>query len=147
MEALRPSAEAAGIALSAALDEEAGAIVADPDRLQQVLRELLANAVRCTPRGGRVEVRLARADGGIRVDVADTGRGIREDALPHLFDRCRRLDAPAHHGLGVGLSIARHLVEAHGGTLEADSPGEGGGATFTVRLPARFTVRLPAPRC
>jgi signal transduction histidine kinase len=136
VEALRPSAEAAGVALSAALDEEAGAVAADPERLQQVLRELITNAVRCTPRGGRVEVGLARVEGGLRVDVADTGRGLRADELAHLFDRFRRLDAHAHHGLGVGLSIARHLVEAHGGTLSADSPGEGLGATFTVRLPS-----------
>ncbi|APR86984.1 Two-component hybrid sensor and regulator [Minicystis rosea] len=140
VEAARPAAEAAGVALAAELDEGAGAIVGDARRIEQIVTELLGNAIRATPRGGRVDLCLARDGGVVRITVRDTGRGIRRDALPQLFDGPHAFDRPAHHGLGVGLWIARHLVEAHGGTIAAESPGEGHGATFTIELPAQ-----PAP--
>jgi signal transduction histidine kinase len=136
VEATRAAAGSAGVVLAAELDEDAGSVAADVRRIEQILRELLANAVRATPRGGRVELRLARDGAGVRIDVTDTGRGIRAELLPHIFDGLRRIDRPAHHGLGVGLWLVRRLVEAHGGTVTAESAGDGRGATFTVRLPS-----------
>jgi signal transduction histidine kinase len=135
LEAARPDADAKAIALSAALDDTAGSVAGDPGRLRQVLHELLANAVRATPRGGRIGVRLARVGPGVEIAVSDTGRGIRADVLPHLFDGFPRAGAARHGGLGMGLCLVRHLVEAHGGGVVAESAGEGHGATFTVRLP------------
>lgn len=134
IEAARPAAQAKTIALSAALDDAAGAVAGDPRRLRQVLHELLANALRATPQGGRVGVRLARAGSRVEIAVSDTGRGIHADLLPHLFEGFPRAGARPG-GLGVGLSLVRHLVEAHGGAVLAESAGEGHGATFTVRLP------------
>jgi signal transduction histidine kinase len=139
VEATRAAAAAAGVTLAAELDEEAGSVAADARRIDQILRELLANAVRATPRGGRVELRLARVGAAARITVRDTGRGVRADLLPRIFDGLRRIDRPAPHGLGVGLWIVRHLVEAFGGAVTAESAGEGLGATFTVRLPAHPT--------
>lgn len=148
LDAAQKPAEEAGVELSAELDEDAGAALVDPRRLDQIVRELVANAVRATPRGGRVGVRLRReaAAREARIEVRDSGRGIRADALPRLFDsiglELDRADPPApaaraHHGLGVGLFIVRHLVEALSGSIVAESDGEGRGATFTVRLPVR----------
>ena len=134
-EASRPLAEAAGVALSAELDDRVGAAMLDTRRLDQIVRELIANAVRATPREGRVSVRLARDGDAAHIAVHDTGCGVRPDALPHLFEGLAPAARPARHGLGVGLWIARRLAELHGGTLTAESPGEGLGATFTVRLP------------
>jgi CheY-like chemotaxis protein/two-component sensor histidine kinase len=137
LDAVRPAADAKGIALDAAL--EPGVVVTgDPDRLQQVLWNLVSNAVKFTPRGGRVEVSLGRAGDHAQVTVRDTGVGIRLDFLPFVFDRFRQADASptrVHGGLGLGLAIVRHLVELHGGSVEAASEGEGRGATFAVRLP------------
>jgi CheY-like chemotaxis protein len=110
----------------------------DPDRLQQVIWNLLSNAVKFTPRGGRVQVRLQRINSHIEISVSDTGIGIRADFLPHLFERFRQADSTttrAHGGLGLGLAIARQIVELHGGTIHALSSGEGKGATFRVELP------------
>jgi PAS domain S-box-containing protein len=138
VDAARPAAEAKSIELKAALDEHAGSVVGDPDRLQQVVWNLLANAVKFTPTGGRVEVRLGRAHAQAQITVWDTGQGIDAEFLPFVFDQFRQADGTAmrrHGGLGLGLAIVRHLVEAHGGTVEAESPGAGRGATFTVRLP------------
>jgi signal transduction histidine kinase len=135
IEAARQAAEAKAIVLSAALDDAAGSVAGDPGRLRQVVHELLANAIRATPRGGRVDVRLARVGAGVEIAVSDTGRGIRADLLSHLFDGFPCASAARHGGLGVGLSLVRHLVEAHGGAIVAESAGEGHGATFTVRLP------------
>src|SRR5262249_32156941 len=135
----RPAAEAKGVGLSADLDPAAGAVSGDPARLQQVVWNLLSNAVKFTPRGGPVEVRPARAGPEVPATVRDTGQGIPASFLPHLFERFRQLDGSttrAHGGLGLGLAIVRHLVELHGGTVRAASPGEGQGATFTVALPA-----------
>jgi signal transduction histidine kinase/ActR/RegA family two-component response regulator len=144
VDALRPAARAKDITLRVARDVSAGPVLGDATRLQQVFWNLLANAVKFTPPGGRVEVRLERADGQAQVIVQDNGEGIRPDFLPHVFEPFRQADSSmtrAHGGLGLGLAIVRHLVELHGGTISAASPGAGQGATFTVRLPiapARF---------
>jgi CheY-like chemotaxis protein/anti-sigma regulatory factor (Ser/Thr protein kinase) len=118
-------------------------VLADPDRLRQVVWNVVNNAVKFTPGGGRVSVRLARPGGRVRVVVRDTGRGIDPQFLPHVFDRFRQEDASCTReagGLGLGMAIARQLVELHGGTIRAQSDGEGKGSTFTVELP------LPDPR-
>ena len=115
-------------------------IAGDPDRLRQVLWNLLSNAVKFTPAGGRVRVEIGRVDSRIEVRVIDTGAGIAPEFLPRVFDRFTQADGSAsraHGGLGLGLAIVRHLVELHGGDVTADSPGEGHGATFSVRLPVR----------
>ncbi|HEX8723617.1 MAG TPA: PAS domain S-box protein [Pyrinomonadaceae bacterium] len=137
-DSVRPAAEAKEIELRTLLDPAAGAVSGDPERLQQVVWNLLSNAVKFTPKGGRVEVRLERADSQVEITVADTGRGIAPEFLPHVFDRFRQADQATtrqHGGLGLGLSIVRQLVELHGGTVEVRSEGEGRGATFTVSLP------------
>ena len=120
----------------------------DADRLQQVVWNLLSNGIKFTPRGGRVEVQLREAAGSAVLQVSDTGIGVRPDFLPFVFDRFRQADGSisrSHAGLGLGLSIVRHLVELHGGTVAVDSAGEGQGATFTVQLPLRaeLTAGLP----
>ncbi|WP_437497427.1 hybrid sensor histidine kinase/response regulator [Sorangium sp. So ce1099] len=147
--AVRPAAEAKRIQLEAAHDAWAGLVRVDPDRIQQVLWNLLSNAVKFTPPGGRVEVRLWRAGGELRVSVADTGDGISREFLPHVFERFRQADTMPQRrqgGLGLGLAISRQLVELHGGTLSVDSPGEGLGAVFTVALPVGAAVdRAAAP--
>jgi PAS domain S-box-containing protein len=137
LETVRPAAEAKQIRIGAALDHGAP-IVADPDRLQQVIWNLLANAIRFTPRGGEVTLRVLREPANLAVVVEDTGPGIREDFLPYVFDRFRQGDSTstrAHGGLGLGLAIVRHLVELHGGTVQAGNRPRGG-ATLTVRIPA-----------
>ncbi|HEU5310194.1 MAG TPA: ATP-binding protein, partial [Candidatus Eisenbacteria bacterium] len=108
--------------------------------LQQVVWNLVSNGIKFTPKGGRVEVRLERVDSNVEIAVSDTGDGIRTEFLPHVFDRFRQSDAGISRrtaGLGLGLAIVRHLVELHGGTVSAESPGPGQGATFLVRLPLR----------
>src|SRR5439155_21441130 len=113
-------------------------IAGDGDRLQQVVWNLLSNAVKFTPPGGRIDVRLERGGDKLRIRVADTGRGISAAFLPFVFDRFRQADSTStrsHGGLGIGLTIVRHIVELHGGTVQAESAGEGQGATFTVTLP------------
>ena len=138
LSAVRPEADAAGLAVDATIDHSLGALHADPDRLQQVMSNLLSNAIKFTPRGGRIEVRLERAGSQATIAVNDTGPGVAADLVPHVFERFRQGEGPAtrrHGGLGLGLTIVRHLVELHGGTVEVESPGELGGATFIVRLP------------
>ena len=133
-----PAAEAKGVRIQSIVDPDAGPVSGDPDRLQQVMWNLLSNAVKFTPRGGRVQVRLQRVNSHIEISVSDTGVGIRADFLPHLFERFRQADSTttrAHGGLGLGLAIARQIVELHGGTIHALSGGEGKGATFRVELP------------
>lgn len=133
-----PAADAKGVRLESILDTQIGPVSGDPDRLQQVIWNLLSNAVKFTPRGGRVQTRLQRVNSHIEVTVSDTGIGIREDFVPHLFERFRQGDSTttrAHGGLGLGLAIAQRIVELHGGRIEAFSPGEGKGATFRVELP------------
>jgi len=139
IDAVRAGALNKGVTLVEDLDPAAGMVRGDATRLQQVAWNLLANAVRFTPEGGRVEIRLRGVDHTAVLTVADSGRGIATDLLPHVFDRFRQGESGAnrsHGGLGLGLSIARQLVELHGGTIEAASPGEGRGATFTVRMPS-----------
>jgi PAS domain S-box-containing protein len=133
-----PAAEAKGVRIQSIVEADIGPVSGDPDRLQQVVWNLLSNAVKFTPRGGRVQVRLQRVDSHIEISVSDTGVGIREDFLPHLFERFRQADSTttrAHGGLGLGLAIARQIVELHGGTIHAFSGGEGKGTTLRVELP------------
>lgn len=138
LDAVRPLATTRHVHL--AFDDVTGSrtVRGDAERLQQVFWNLLANAIKFTPAGGRVDVRIDWASDHVDVSVVDTGQGISPDLLPHIFDRFRQsADATTrrHTGLGLGLGIARHLVELHGGTVHASSPGVGQGATFTVRLP------------
>jgi PAS domain S-box-containing protein len=140
IETARPAAQAKSIQLSAELDSAAGAVIGDATRLQQVIWNPLSNAVKFTPKDGSVEIRLERDDSHAQVTISDIGQGISQDFLPHVFDRFRQADSKdtrRHGGLGLGLAIVRHLVEMHGGAVKADSPGEGHGATFTVRLPIK----------
>jgi signal transduction histidine kinase len=139
LEAIRPAAEARSIRIDANLSPEAGTVKADPDRLRQVVWNLLSNAVRFTPPGGRVSVRLEGQDGTAHLAVSDTGQGIDPTFLPYVFEPFRQADGSItrlHGGLGLGLAIVRRLVELHGGTVRAQSPGLGQGATFIVDLPA-----------
>jgi CheY-like chemotaxis protein len=120
------------------VDPALGPVMGDPDRLQQVLWNLLSNAIKFTPERGQVTVRVERADGGARITVSDTGKGISRDFLPHVFERFTQAESSttrSHGGLGLGLAIVRHLVELHGGRIRAESAGEGLGATFFVDLP------------
>jgi CheY-like chemotaxis protein len=149
VEAVRPAAEAKGVRLENVIDGGAGVVMGDPARLQQVVWNLLSNAVKFTPRGGRVEVRLGRVNSRVEIAVADTGRGIEPGFLPHVFERFRQADQKTtrrHGGLGLGLSIVRHLVELHGGTVRAESGGAGAGATFTVSLPVSAVYRREEAR-
>jgi PAS domain S-box-containing protein len=135
---LRPAAEAKRLRLDSSLDPAAGPVTGDPARLQQVVTNLLSNAIKFTPEGGRVEVRLERSGARARIVVSDTGVGIRPEALPHVFERFHQADSSntrTHGGLGLGLAIVRHLVESQGGSVSAQSMGEGLGAVFTVELP------------
>jgi CheY-like chemotaxis protein/nitrogen-specific signal transduction histidine kinase len=137
VESVRPAAEARSITLKSELDPRAGPVTGDPDRLRQVVENILGNALKFTPAGGAVAVQLLR-EGGARLVVSDTGRGIEADLLPHIFERFRQSDSTStrsHAGLGLGLAIVRHLVELHGGEVSAESAGPGQGATFTVVLP------------
>jgi CheY-like chemotaxis protein len=137
---IRPAADAKRIEVVTELDPELGAIVGDEDRLQQVVWNLISNAVKFTPAGGRVYVRAARVDTHVELIVSDTGNGIPSEFLPYVFERFRQADSTttrSHGGLGLGLAIVRHLVELHGGTVRAESAGVGQGATFTVALPVR----------
>jgi len=138
VDAARPAVEAKGIRLQTLLDPQAGPISGDPDRLQQVVWNLLSNAVKFTPKGGRVQVRLERVNSHVEIVISDTGKGIEPEFLPHVFDRFRQSDGSSsrrHGGLGLGLAIARQLIELHGGIVSVESAGEGQGSTFTVDLP------------
>ncbi len=143
-EVVRPAAEAKGIRLVIDVDPDVGMAVVDPERLHQVLWNLLINAVRFTPRGGRIAVSADRTVSGIVIMVRDSGAGIAPDHLAHVFDRFWQADSSttrAHGGLGLGLAIVRHLVESHGGVVEAHSAGLGQGTTFTLRLPIHAVHR------
>ncbi|HEX8177195.1 MAG TPA: PAS domain S-box protein [Pyrinomonadaceae bacterium] len=138
IEAVRPAAEARGVRVQKIMDTGVVSVAGDPIRLQQVVWNLLSNAIKFTPRGGRVQVKLERVNSHIEIAVSDTGSGISSDFLPHVFDRFRQADQRTtrqHGGMGLGLSIVRHLVELHGGTVRAESEGLGNGSTFTVLLP------------
>ncbi len=134
---MQPMADAKGVLLESRLDEKAGPVHVDLDRLQQIVWNLLSNAIKFTPSGGRVEVHLARRESAVEISVRDTGRGIAVDELPQVFSRfgVAHTSTQSQGGMGLGLSIVRHLVELHGGTIRAESPGPGQGATFTVSLP------------
>jgi signal transduction histidine kinase/ActR/RegA family two-component response regulator len=145
---VRPTAEAKGIQIETEFDAQPAMVSGDSNRLQQVVWNLLSNAVKFTPSGGWVRVAVQHADSCIEIKVADNGQGIGPDFLPFVFDRFRQADSTTtrqHGGLGLGLAIARHLVEIHGGTVLAESAGEHEGATFTVRLPAVSSV-MTRPR-
>ncbi|PYP82425.1 MAG: hybrid sensor histidine kinase/response regulator [Blastocatellia bacterium AA13] len=150
IEVLQPAAEAKGIQIEPAFEvERREVITGDAERLQQIVWNLLSNAVKFTPQGGQVEIRLLRVDPHVRIVVSDSGKGIRPDYLPHIFDRFHPADSSStrrHGGLGLGLSLVKHLVELHGGTVNAESLGDGLGSTFTVDLPLR-AVRTPAADC
>ncbi|MBI3951308.1 MAG: response regulator, partial [Acidobacteria bacterium] len=140
IDTIRPAAEAKAIHIETILDLAAGPVMGDPDRLQQVVWNLVSNAVKFTPKGGQVQVYLERVDSQAQIRVSDTGVGISPEFLPYVFDRFRQADSTStrtHSGLGLGLAIVRHLVELHGGTVKAESRGERQGATFTVNLPLR----------
>ncbi|HEX9941489.1 MAG TPA: response regulator [Thermoanaerobaculia bacterium] len=148
LESVRPAADAKGIQLAVSLGRLSSPVLGDADRLQQVVWNLLSNAIKFTPRSGRVEVRLSESAPNALIQVSDTGIGIRPDFLPYVFDRFRQAESSltrSHGGLGLGLSIVRHMVELHGGTVEVDSVGEGQGATFTVRLPLRAELAEASP--
>jgi signal transduction histidine kinase/CHASE1-domain containing sensor protein/CheY-like chemotaxis protein len=135
---VRPTADAKGIRIETYFDSVPAMISGDANRLQQVVWNLLSNAVKFTNSGGRVCVKVSQGGGAVEVSVSDTGQGISKEFLPYVFDRFRQADSTTtrqHGGLGLGLAIARHLVEIHGGTIRAQSKGEDHGATFTIRLP------------
>ncbi|MDP9149477.1 MAG: response regulator [Myxococcota bacterium] len=140
VEAVRPAADAKGVALQSAVDPNLGIVGADVDRIQQIVWNLLSNAVKFTASGGRVELVAERTDTTIVIRVTDTGQGIAPDFLPHVFEPFRQADGSTtrhHGGLGLGLAIVKQLVHAHGGTIRAESAGLEKGASFTVVLPAR----------
>jgi signal transduction histidine kinase/ActR/RegA family two-component response regulator len=139
IETVKPTAEARGVQLSVDLGSRPNPVHADPNRLQQVLWNLLANALKFTHRGGEVSVKLRRTGHNVHVEITDNGEGIDPEMLPHVFERFRQGDASStrrHGGLGLGLSIVRQLAELHGGTVSAQSGGPGTGSTFRVTLPA-----------
>ncbi|HEX8708304.1 MAG TPA: PAS domain S-box protein [Pyrinomonadaceae bacterium] len=138
VESVLPAAEAREIRLQRVLDSGESMVLGDPSRLQQVVWNLLTNAIKFTPRKGHVQVSLMRVDSHVEITVTDTGPGIKPEVLPFIFDRFRQADSTItrkHGGLGLGLAIVRHLVEMQGGTTEAESGRDGKGATFTVKLP------------
>ena len=144
---VRPAADAKNIHLQTVLDPRVSPISGDPDRLQQIIWNLLTNAIKFTPKGGRVQVRLERIDSHIELVISDTGQGIDPALLPHVFDRFRQSDSSStrrHGGLGLGLAIVRQLVELHGGTVTAESQGTGEGTTFKVILPLMSVHHEPS---
>ena len=146
VETVRPAAEAKSVGLQVLLDPEAGPISGDADRLQQIVWNLVSNAIKFTPKGGSAQVKLERVGSHIEIVVSDSGDGMSPEFLPFVFDRFRQADSSSTRkqgGLGLGLAIARHLVEASGGTVRAESEGSGSGSTFVVKLPMMIS-RAPA---
>jgi PAS domain S-box-containing protein len=138
VETIRPEAKAKNLTIHETLDPDAGVVAGDSARLQQIVWNLLANALKFTPAGGRIEVGVRRVDGNAEITVVDNGVGIKADVLPYVFDRFHQADRSITRrfgGLGLGLAIVKHLTELHGGAVRAESAGEGRGATFTVSLP------------
>ena len=138
IDTMLPLAKAKEIDLNVCLEASTGAVLGDPARLLQVVTNLLANAIKFTPSGGRVDVRLEGYGQYAELRVSDTGQGIPNEFLPYIFDpfwQASLNNATPHNGLGLGLAIARQIVERHDGMIFADSPGEGKGTTFTIRLP------------
>lgn len=148
---IQPAAHAKRITIDRVAEASLGAVSCDPDRLQQVIANLLANALKFTPEGGWIQVRIEHRPPHAEISVRDSGIGIDPAFLPFVFDRFRQADpsiARQHSGLGLGLSICKQLVELHGGTIRASSDGTGKGSTFTIRLPVSEVVSEPegAPR-
>ena len=143
IEVVRPAADARGIKLQPVLDAKIGCVSGDADRLQQVMWNLLSNAIKFTPQGGQVQVRTKRIHSQVEIIVSDTGQGISPEFLPYVFERFQQANNTATQrqgGLGLGMAITRQILELHGGTIRADSAGEGQGATFTVKLPLVLTA-------
>lgn len=143
---LQPAAEAKSIQMESVLNSSVEAVSGDPDRLQQIVENLLDNAIKFTPNGGQVKVELDYPDSEARIQISDTGQGISVEALPHIFDYFRQADSSItrkHGGLGLGLALVRQLVELQNGTVKAESLGEGQGASFTINLPLMNTPTLP----
>ncbi len=146
VDSFRPVAQEKGVNVYASLDANTGPVEGDPERLQQVVWNLLSNSIRFTPSGGRIDVRCRRVAEAVEVSVRDSGRGIRAEAVAHIFERYwqGQFDSHPGQGLGLGLAIAHRIVSLHSGTILAASEGEGRGATFTVRLPVSDCVAVPA---
>jgi CheY-like chemotaxis protein len=155
LEILSPAIEAKELAVRTSFDETIGVFSGDESRLHQVILNLVNNAIKFTPRGGSIDIKLEHVDGHAKISVVDTGQGIHPELLPHLFERFRQGDVRAnrrHGGLGLGLAIAKHLVEMHGGIISASTAGPGKGSRFTVLLPivgspssAIYTPALSGP--
>jgi len=148
LDAVTPAAEAKGLRIQKVLDPRAGPVTGDPARLQQVVWNLLINAVKFTPRGGRIQVQLQRVNSHVEIVVSDTGEGMPAELLPYVFERFRQSDSSStrsHGGLGIGLTLARHLMDLHGGTIHAASPGPGQGSTFRVTLPMAIVDAAALP--
>jgi PAS domain S-box-containing protein len=148
VEIIRPSAEAKRITLEAITDDRSSMVLGDASRLQQTFWNLLSNAVKFTNSGGRIEARLVRIDDRIEISITDSGIGMEPQFLPYVFDRFQQADTTSRRkygGLGLGLAIVRHLIEAHGGHVSASSPGKGQGSSFKIDLPVAESVRLRSP--
>jgi PAS domain S-box-containing protein len=148
VDSVRPAANAKGIQIRISAEASVGPVAGDPARLQQIIWNLLSNAVKFTSRDGLVEVSLHRAGSSAELVVRDTGMGIEPEFLPRVFERFRQAESPvtrSHRGLGLGLAIVRHLTELHGGTVTAESPGEGLGATFRIRIPLAAMLSEDGP--
>lgn len=146
VDSIRPAADAKTIRLQTMFDPAAGPISGDADRLQQIVWNLLTNAVKFTPKGGRIQVKVQRVDSHVEIVVSDSGVGISKEFLPYVFDRFRQADASTTRtqgGLGLGLSIVHQLVDLHGGSVSVYSEGEGKGATFTISLPFVGVISSP----
>jgi CheY-like chemotaxis protein len=144
LDVVRPMAEAKEVILTEKYDSEIDTLTCDPHRLQQMIWNLLTNAVKFTPQQGTVEIRLERTEDFVKIVVRDTGQGIAPDFLPYVFDRFSQADSSStrkHNGLGLGLAIVRHLAELHGGTISADSDGKDKGASFILTLPSSTIVK------
>jgi signal transduction histidine kinase len=148
VDAVRLGAENKGVLLTEAVDPDLPSIRGDAGKLKQVIWNLLANAIKFTPKGGHVTIRLATIDRRLRLEVHDTGEGIDPAFLPHVFERFRQAAAstPSRGGLGLGLAIVRHLAELHGGRVAAHSPGLGRGSTFVIDLPLAAAGETISPR-
>jgi signal transduction histidine kinase len=143
---VRTAAEQTGVTGELTLSAEPLALVCDPDRIEQAVSNLLNNAVKFTPKGGRLFVQTLRQEGGVTLRVRDTGVGIAPAFLPYVFERFRQADQSStrrRRGLGLGLALVKHVIDAHGGTVFAQSEGEGHGATFTVVLPGEASAEAP----
>jgi signal transduction histidine kinase len=146
VETIRPAADAKSLRISLAIDPDVPEVAADPGRLRQVIWNLLANAVKFTQPGGSIELMVSRGPADIELRVRDSGQGIAPDFLPHVFEAFRQADSSSTRqvgGLGLGLAIVRHIIEAHGGTVAVSSEGLGRGATFAIRLPAGRAPMAP----